>query len=247
MYANRLIVALAVAAATISATPKVRADGLIRKLPADATWATFKQEGYQERRDKRQESFGGWLRISSVGAAIEEAQPCRWIEFDRTYSTGDGSERRSIHKLLIPEKYLAVGETPGEHVLRGWSRFDQTEPGEPRELRQRDGKLFPGQAWIFLVGPASDERQLEPIKLEHKKLGRITCERRTGTFHFTLPRPDGPREVSGTFEARLHDRAPFGVVWYEFAGRERDGREVKVTLSLDDFGPTAISALPDQK
>jgi hypothetical protein len=247
MYANRMIAALAGAAATITAAPMVRADGLIRQLPADATWATFRQEGYQEKRDKRKEPFGGWLRMSSVGAEKEEAQPCRWIEFDRTYATGDRAERRSIHKLLIAEKYLAVGETPGEHVLRGWSRFDQPEPGEPRELPKREGKLYPGQAWFFLVGPASDERQLEPIKLEHKKLGQITCERRTGTFHFTLPRREGPRDVSGTFEARLHERAPFGVVRYEFTGRERDGREVKVTLSLDDFGPTALSALPDQK
>ena len=68
-----------------------------------------------------------------------------------------------------------------------------------------------------------------------------------GTFRSKLPHRNGPLDVSGSFEARLHERAPFAVVWYEFTGREPDGREMKVTLSLDDFGPTAISALTDQK
>lgn len=247
MHTNQTIVALVVAVTMAAAGHSAHADGLIRKLPQDATWATFKVEGYKEKRDKRNEPVAGWLRMSSVGIAIEEGQPCRWIEFDDTYSKGGRPERRSINKLLIPEKYLAADETPGEHIVRGWNRFDQPEQGNVRALDQFDGKLFAGQAWVYLVGPASDEQKLGPIEIDHKKLGKITCDRRAGTFHSKLPHQNGPLDVSGTFGAQLHRDAPFGVVSYEFVGREPDGRELKVSLVLDDFGPTAISALPDQK
>lgn len=248
MLANRTMVALAAVlmAATIAAH-SAHADGLIRKLPEDGTWATFKTEGYKEKRDKRKEPTTGWLRISSVGRVTEEAQPCRWLEFDSTYSNGGRPERRSIDKLLLPEKYLVAGEAPGDQVLRGWTRFDQPEQGKIRKLDVIDGKPYPGQSSFVLVGPASDERRLEPIEIDHKKLGRITCERVTGTFRFKAPNPQDARDVSGTFEARLHDGAPFGVVWYEIVAPSPDGRELKMTLSLDDFGPTAVSALADKR
>lgn len=246
MYTNRIALALIAAAAAIATNP-AHADGLIRKLPEDATWATFKVEGYKEKRNNRKEPVAGWMRMSSVGSATEEGQPCRWIEFDDTFSKGERPERRVINKLLIPEKYLTAGETPGEQIVRGWSRFDQPEQGSVRPLDKLEGKPFASQAWVYLVGPATDEQKLEPITIDHKKLGQITCERRTGTFRAKIPHLEGPLEVSGAFEARLHDRAPFGVMWYEFTGREPDGRELKVTLSLDDFGPTAVSALAESK
>lgn len=229
------------------ATHAALADGLIRKLPEDGTWATFKSEGYKQKRNKQKEPSTGWLRISSVGSVTEEGQPCRWLEIDSTYSNGGRPERRAIDKLLLPEKYLAAGEAPGDHVLRGWIRFDQPEEGKIRKLDLLDGKPYPGQSSFVLVGPASDERRLEPIEIDHKKLGRITCERLTGTFRFKVPAAQETREISGTFEARLHEAAPFGVVWYEIVTPSPDGRELKMTLSLDDFGPTAVSALADQK
>lgn len=245
MHATRILLVM-IAAAAIS-TNAAYADGLICKLPDDATWATFKVEGYKEKRDKRKEPVAGWLRMSSVGSATEDGQPCRWIELDDTYSKEGRPERRVINKLLIPEKYLTAGETPGEHIVRGWSRFDQPEPGNARPLDKLEGKPFASQAWVYLVGPATDEQKLDPLMIDHKKLGQVNCERRSGTFRAKIPHLQGPREVSGTFETRLHDRAPFGVVWYEFTGQEPDGRELKVTLSLDDFGPTAISALAESK
>lgn len=245
MHTTRILLAL-IAASAIS-TSAAHADGLIRKLPDDATWATFKVEGYKEKRNKRKEPVASWLRMSSVGSATEDGQPCRWIELDDTYSKDGRPERRVINKLLIPENHLTAGQTPGEHIVRGWSRFDQPEQGSVRTLDKLEGKPFASQAWVYLVGPATDEQKLEPIKTDHKKLGQVTCERRRGTFHAKIPHLEGPREVSGTFEAQLHDQAPFGVVWYEFTGQEPDGRELKVTLSLDDFGPTAISALAESK
>ncbi len=247
MQPNRMMLTLIAAIATTFAAKSAHADGLIRKLPEDATWATFQVEGYKEKSDQRKEPFAGWLRMSSVGSATEDGQPCRWIEFDNTYAKGGRPERRSIDKLLIPERHLVVGETPGEHIVRGWTRFDQPEQGNVRASEKLDGRPFAGQAWVYLVGPAVDEKKLDPLKIDHKKLGEITCERRTGTFRSKLPHPNGPLEVSGTFEARLHERAPFGIVRYEVNMREPGGREMKVTLSLDDFGPTAVSSLPDQK
>lgn len=247
MLANRTrVVRAAVLMSAVITAQAALADGLIRKLPDDGTWATFKTEGYKEKRDKRKETSTGWLRISSVGRVTEDGQPCRWLEVDSTYSNGGRPERRSIDKLLLPEKYLAAGEAPGEHVLRGWTRFDQPEQGQVRKLGLIDGKSYPGQSAFVLVGPASDERRLEPIEVDHKKLGRITCERVTGTFRFKAPAAPEARDVSGTFEARLHEGAPFGVVWYEIVTPSPDGRELKMTLSLDDLGPTAVSALPDQ-
>lgn len=246
MHASRIVLSL-FAAMTAIVTSAAHADGLIRKLPEDATWSAFKVTGYKEKGNKRKEPVAGWMRISSVGTATEDGQVCRWIELDDTYSKDGRPERRVINKLLIPEKYLTAGETPGEHIVRGWSRFDQPEQGRVRPLDKLEGKPFASQAWIYLVGPATDEQKLEPITIDHQKLGQLTCERRSGTFRAKIPHQEGPLDVSGTFEARLHDRAPFGVVWYEFTGREPDGRELKVTLSLDDFGPTAISALAESK
>ena len=219
-----------------------RADGLIARLPDDGTWAIYKSQGYKERGNKTREDVTGSLKLSSVGKKIELGEPCRWIEIEHSYKTDDG-DKRQTEKLLIPEKYLTSGEAPADHIVRGWSRFDPlpTE-GKPHALDFLNGKPHGRGAAFCFLGPSADAVDLAPIAVRCK-LGDPLCTGRKGTYRMTMKNGDRTGEVSGTFELRLHDDAPFGVVSFEQTVLAPDGRESMLKFVLDDFGTAATSRL----
>lgn len=236
-----LITATVAAVCAMSVT--ARADGLIAKLPEDGTWATYKSEGYKERGNKSREDVTGLLKISSVGTTSDSGRPCRWIEIEHSYRTDNG-DKRQTEKLLIPEKYLMQGEAPAEHIVRGWSQFDPLpDEGKPHAVDVLNGKPYPRGAAFFLLGPAAGAVELAPIAVRCK-LGNPPCDGRKGTYRMTIKNGDRTGEVSGTFELRLHDDAPFGVVSFEQTVVAPDGRESMMRFVLDDFGTAATSRLP---
>jgi hypothetical protein len=239
-----LLAATVLAVCDISFT--ARADGLIAKLPQDGTWATYKSEGYKERGNKTREDVTGMLKIASVGTTTESGQPCRWIEIEHSYRTDNG-DKRQTEKLLIPEKYLTQGEVPAKHIVRGWSQFDPLpEEGKPHALDSLNGKPHARVASFFLLGPAADAVELAPIVVRCK-LGEPLCAGRKGSYRMTLKNGDRIGEVNGTFEQRLHDDAPFGVVSFEQTVVAPDGRESMMKFVLDDFGTAATSRLPNDQ
>lgn len=224
----------------------VRADGLVLKLPEDGTWAVYKAEGYKQRGDKSKENVSGWLRISSVGKATEAGEPCRWIEIENSYKT-DAGDRRWTEKLLIPEKFLTAGEAPAEHIVRGWFQFDPLPAeGKPAPLSLLEGKPHSRGSAYYLCGPSADAIDLPPAPVACK-LGEPRCAGLQGSQLVKLQNGAQTAEANCTFEVRLHDDAPFGVVLFQHVVAGPDGREAMMKLTLDDFGPTARSRLPTRQ
>jgi len=94
----------------------------------------------------------------------------------------------------------------------------------------------------FLAGPLQDKKKLAK-QLVDSKLGPLMSEGVTGWIQFT----EGNLNTKVTFETRLHEKAPFGVVStrmvFEVTG---DGppHTIDTTAKLTDFGRDAQSTLP---
>ena len=205
---------------------------LLYQLPEDGSWVrfdiqyTFKSEGLEQ-------SGQQTMTMASVGKAFEGSDECRWIGF-KIQAIENGTERTWIRKLLIPVRYLKQGENPTLHVVRGWTQ-------------QEDGKVeravpVHGRWPAFLAGPLQDKKKLAK-QLVDSKLGPLMSEGVTGWIQFT----EGNLNTKVTFETRLHEKAPFGVVStrmvFEVTG---DGppHTIDTTAKLTDFGRDAQSTLP---
>lgn len=234
------------------------ADGLIQQLPKDSSWALFRTEAVKDATQQGGplKHYEGSLKISSVGTVTVNGEKCRWIEIERTYRQRNepiSDERGSVFKVLIAEAQLQKGGTPLDHVQRGWiaglGRFGNLGP---REIRGVDGmpvpkSAFEADAQFLLDGPSADARPLEPALIE-SKLGKLTCAGLAGRIDTSaLPRADNRPAPAVTFEIRLHKDAPFGFVSHTMKLVEPDGRVVESKATLEDFGTTATSRLPECK
>jgi hypothetical protein len=198
------------------------ADGLIYRLPKDGGSVTF---DYEYRASTIPPTKGledirkGSLTMSSVGVTTIDNEKCRWIEFKEVLKWEfDGKERVTITKVLVPEKHLGRGKSPGEHLIRGWVKFGD---GAPKELNDLRSPLVAAQG-LFLAGPPKELKDLKQAEIDGK-LGRLQCEGVTGKF---VEEQEGG-DVCRTFENRLHSKAPFGVVlslWRIGSSAESVGR-----------------------
>jgi hypothetical protein len=215
-----------------------RGEGLFYQLPEDGTWVLFEAKyTFQVDGMEKPGEGAGTLTMASVGKSVEDSEPCRWIEFN-VQLKDIGPEQILIRKLLIPEKYLTKGENPTAHVVRGWAKFndDAVERAVPVHGR-----------WpAYLAGPLQDENKLDKLLVE-SKLGPLKCEGVTGWIQYE----EGDVHMKVTFETRLHEKAPFGVVSCRMQFEmKRDGKvlqTVDATAKLIDFGKDARTALPDHK
>ena len=150
----------------------------------------------------------GYVRIASVGQTTEEQQPCRWIEVqfdaDDDHRRAQRSRRIEVFKVLIPEKFLAKGQSPLEHVVRAWIRHGEDEPKKLEKPDEFSASPLP----LILSGPWKDAKELEKAEVECK-LGKLACKGVEGTLEFDLGKGG---VMKCKFEDRLHADSPFGVV-----------------------------------
>jgi hypothetical protein len=215
-----------------------RADGLLYQLPEDGSWVrfesqrTFKLDGMEKRGQGT-----GTMTMASVGKAVEGSEQCRWVEF-KVQLKDIGPEQILIRKLLIPVKYLKRGENPTEHVVRGWAKVND-------EAVERAVPVH-GRWPAYLAGPLQDEKKLDQ-QLVESTLGALKCEGVTGWIQYK----EGDLHTKVTFETRLHEKAPFGVVSCRMLFEvKRDGKvqqTIDAPAKLSDFGKDAKTALPDHK
>jgi hypothetical protein len=215
-----------------------RADGLLYQLPEDRSWVRFNAQYTFKFDGMEQAGQGtGTMTMASVGKALEGSEACRWIEF-KVHLKDSGMEHTLIRKLLIPEKYLKRGENPTANVVRGWAKYDNENVERAVPVHGR---------WpAYLAGPLQDEKKLDK-QLVESKLGPLQCEGVTGWIQYQ----EGDLHTKVTFETRLHEKAPFGVVSARMQFEvKRDGKvqhTIDATLNLTDFGRDAETALPDHK
>lgn len=212
----------------------VQADGLLYQLPEDGAWASFDLTlTFNPDRDNER-TLEGWMKMSSVGTATENGEPCRWIEIKLTFNDGN-QDRTLISKVLIPKEQLAEGKSPLEHIVRGW--FKQPDDSEPQEINTEN--LNRTSLPVLLSGPLQDAEKLAsaPVKSE---LGELECEGIRGSTTYR----QGDNANTATLEVRKHEKAPFGVVSCRIENKINENNRVTATLTLSGHGTTALSDLP---
>ena len=263
LYTIAAVIAWTLGAAT------ARADGLLYQLPKDGTWAKYDAAFSIEHDQMGKTMLGkGSLRMASVGQVTEEGQPCRWIEVAvemRSEAREDlkipEGEYKEVWKVLVPEKYLAKGETPLNHAIRAWmADFARDAPKKPSgpdtvpKARQwlDVEKLREGPLPMALAGPPKGVSKLDKAEVE-SKLGKLTCEGVRGVLEFNDP--IAMIRSTTTIETRLHAKAPFGVVssrWtieetWKAETKPDHGMKMVWDFKLVDLGDGAKSELPDAK
>lgn len=226
------------------------ADGLIHKLPADGSWASYDLQWHGPAPAGGLAVLRkGTMTVSSVGQSVVDADQCRWIEI-RSTSERDGQEVVSVVKMLIPEKYLLAGMNPLGHVVKAWSRHPAVKGGTPQEITEFTGEQArPIRALNdMFFGLPAEIRMLDEDSIEIMKLGKLKCPGLAARYVLTR----GNLESTFDYEVRLHDKAPFGVVMFSSASIHKEGGVTKVpayltVLRLSDFGIDARSDLPDQQ
>jgi hypothetical protein len=224
-----------------------RADGLLYQLPKDGTWATYDVNVSAKGPNDMNMEMKGTLRLASVGQATEKDRPCRWIEiqFDMTMAMGEHKmDQSEAYKLLIPEKYLAKGESPLDHVVRAWTQHGK---GEMKKL-DNPNDIDAGPLPIILSAPWKDVKQLAKAETE-SKLGKVACEGVEGSLEFKASKIG---VMKAKFENRLSTESPFGVVASRWTIQPPDDTPAKMgdmvwKLKLTDFGSDAKTKMPDAK
>ena len=237
-------VTVATTLAVLFATP-VCADGLLYSLPKDGAWVLYDMHFVQVFGGAKGKPWIGTMKLSSVGRqalplkdATQPREWARWIEFDAE-GTIEGEPKRIVAKMLIPEQYLAEGKDPVPHIVKGWLLED--------DRTQSISKRTTGPLPMFFAKPLSDVKTLEPKEIECK-LGKLKCRGLTG--HQAYGDRGGKTKIS--YETRLHDKAPFGVVTttIKMENRLSAGEAAEMsgtcTFRLINAGTGADSALPER-
>lgn len=235
------LAALLVVIAGLSGAQVARGDGLIYRLPDDGTSVLYELE-IKHGPAGMQRDAKGTLKISSVGTEMVGDDKCRWIEI-RIAFDDNGQERQILSKSLIPEKHLGKGKSPGENLVRSWLKLPEQEVMELKDFKQPQA----GPLAAFLAGPAAAPIKLDPTTIDNAKLGKLECAGETCTYELE----QGGNTVETTFEHRLSDKAPFGVLATKLKFATKNGGNVvdagEATFTLVDVGTSALTELPNNK
>jgi hypothetical protein len=224
------------------------ADGLMFNLPEDGTWAKYDVEGSGRNLGELRLSLTmkGTLYLASVGRVTEEKQLCRWIEvrFDVDQTIGREKAKKSDWwKVLIPEKYLAKGDSPLNHVIRAWYRSEVDDSSEKSDFPGNGKTPLP----LILSGPLAGRREL-PKTTTESKLGSLACKGTEGTLLVKTKRSSALQETheKWTVVNRLHPASPFGVVASSWT-LDAHPETIVWHLKFVDCGKGAKSKMPDTK
>jgi hypothetical protein len=237
----RLTLSMATLFVAANLASAVRADGLLYRLPKDGTSAQFDLEFTVGPTGTERKGMGT-LAMSSVGETTVNDEKCRWIEFKFTFKRMGQQDpmRMKLVKVLIPEKHLEKGRSPGENMVRGWFKEGDGNVQELRDLKH----LNLGPLPLFLSGPLQVAQELVQIEID-SVLGKLDCVGQSGRNKAV----QGENASHAEFENRLHEKAPFGVVTSRIRIEVRcDGHlnhVVNVSLKLAKVGSTPRSELPD--
>jgi hypothetical protein len=206
-----------------------RAEGLIHKLPQDGSWAQFELTG--ERLNTKgdvEATVEGMVTLKSVGTEEVDGSRCRWIELvvEREARARRGMRSRSsdVTKLLIPEKYLAAGENPREHVIKG---YRQDIRGVAIELNLKAPAIPALQEFEdYFHGPLAKQEKTASIESQVPG-GKFTCVQ----VSQSAEGPEGEKPLST--KTWLTDDVPFGVAEYRIERPLKRGNELLGSRSLE--------------
>ena len=194
------------------------ADGLIYQLSEDGAWVRFEIKGEGINSDSTVSvTVDGTQTLRSVGKKMVDNQPCRWIELESqlmfTRTGGQTQKFTEIIKLLIPEKALAKGKDPRDHVLKAYKGASADKLQElnlkgagAREIQSMD-------EFFHAPFPLKETTKLPAAAIKINKKN-WECEGVRGESKSD--------KVIFRTETRFHKQAPFGIVTYKYE-KERRG------------------------
>ncbi len=214
------------------------ADGLFYRLPADGTSARYALEMTMNIQGK-EITARGTMTMSSVGQVTVKDKKCRWLEVKMQVTVMD-KEDLQLYKVLIAQEHLQPGKNPLEHAIKGFMKRGKGEPAEIKDFKSGKTPLP-----LFLAGPLKETKKLAKEVIDGK-LGKLECEGVRGTQELEKDK----EKIHLTYETRLHDKAPFGVVASRIQIKLQVNQEEgtgTITLRLVEIGKGAKSELPEQQ
>jgi len=217
-----------------------RAEGLLFSLPPDGTAARYSMEiaGKTGGGDVK---GSGEISLASVGTLPVGDDKCRWIEVKLALKIND-NEERWLGKFLVPETHLGKGKSLAKNVKRGWLKVQDEEPMAVSDIPG----ISQGPLAIFVVGPGADAHDLEKAEVQNAVLGKLLCAGHRARHELD----QGTESISITYESRLHEKSPFGVVESNMTFEVKNAGQTVITgtalLKLIDVNTTALSELADR-
>lgn len=201
----------------------LRAEGLIVRLPADGSRASYELRSKVELDAGDLDLAGlalpetidarGTITLGSVGRTGIDGRECRWIEIGREIPD---QKVRSALRLLIPEAHFGRGEDPLAHVLRMEHRNPGGRVEGPEPIVDPARKRYEIERFRNLIPDRLRDARPLGKRAIPTPLGPIECEGRSGTAELApsplFPGTGGEWAWTATVEVWEDDESPFGVV-----------------------------------
>ena len=244
---------------SISLTAGLYADGLIRRLPADQTWASYDVATTIIHQDGSRTDSTGTLVVRSVGKTRINGREYRWLEFEHSWEqepTENNAHRyhSSIQKVAIDQSVFSKNTHSTSGILTGFgSKTSAVEKPKKWEYA-RFHILKPGVGSKSGLGPLdyyahapfnhATEIGRKKITVAGETLDCIGIEQSETTHKL-----GGNRQNVTTTAYRqwASDDTPFGVVNYQFEVLRMDGTSFEQHLTLRSIGENAKTSLPNAK
>lgn len=246
LWKTTLLLLLAVAVASQSAF----AGGFVQKLPKDGTWVEYNMEAKGDAGGTAIE-MSGTMKLKSVGTVTENGEKYRWIEIESTMEVM-GMKQHSVMKALVREKDFKAGAKGPVKVLRGWQQNQRGDMKmEAKKLTEEE--LSPDGQMSFLFGPKlKGEKKIKSKKTIEYQKGKLQIESAsTGTMEIQASPKAPDFKQKGNLTIWKHKSVPTGTAAMEMAmetwRKDKLLSKMKMTISVQDYGKGAKSALPDNK
>jgi hypothetical protein len=244
-----LVAAFVVVAALLGMTPAIgHAEDRLRQLPKDGTWVRYQKDVANLTNDKKYDPIK--VTLSFVGSAVDEGEPCRWLELKHVIPEGRDGAGTYVSKVLVPERDLLESESPFEHARRTWvRRLDGPVTKAPEG--GRDDMTF-GELLLWtpgmLKGSSLAKDQTKDIEYQRGRLKG--AQARTGRLVHQWRDKNGTEDkYTKSYTAWQHPDLPIGfaearIVQEQFIN-DRPLSKFSIDYRIEDAGADAKTELPD--
>ena len=171
------------------------ADGLMRSLPEEGCWATYRMSEQWDNGTERQID----VTLKSLGREDTGGTPSSWLEV--VFETPDRNTRLAF-RFLTPDQYLVTGADPLGQAVRVWVRKDDAEP-------RLDASWSGFLPRLALAVPAQIKNQTWSDDQESVLHGgkKLDCDVVTGTLNMEFPKT----KTITKYRLLSNAAVPFGV------------------------------------
>lgn len=250
---------IAFATLTFGSFDSLHADGLIKVLPEDGTWASYAIETTITHKDGSKTNSTGTLTVRSVGKAEIEGKACRWLEFEHSWEQNptELNPRRfhsSITKIAIDEATFSKNADPVEGIIAGYcdkasadQKPDKWNYTRVRKVERGNGsETGYGALDYYVRAPFEHPSEIDnqTITVGDKELECKGIEESETTHQLGVER----NSIATTaFQQWTNSEAPFGTVRYNFERIKMDGTTFNQVLVLKTTGMNAKTSLASVK